>query len=62
MRQTVTITTPDHPEPRQFHLAPAKAERFAARIVAEGGTATIGDFEPSAELAAMLRRIGAGPS
>jgi hypothetical protein len=53
-RRTVTITTIDCAEARDFHLSPEKAERFAARIRAEGGTAIIGPFRPSRELVDMI--------
>lgn len=58
MRLTVTITTTEHPEPRDFHLSPERAERFAAKVRSEGGTAAIGPFNPSAELLANLQRAG----
>ena len=53
-RKTVTITTADCPELRDFHLDESRADRFAARIRAEGGTAVVGPFKMSAELRTML--------
>jgi hypothetical protein len=38
MRKTVTITTPDNPKPRKFHLEEAKAKMFADKVTADGGT------------------------
>lgn len=57
-RKTVTITTPDCQTPRQFHLEDEKAQRFAADIVAKGGTAEIGPLALGAELSNILRRAG----
>lgn len=60
-RVTVSITTLDYPAVRQFHLSPEKAERFAARVRAEGGSAQISNaFEPSSELASMLKSVEHG--
>lgn len=57
-RVTVTITTKAFPETRHFHLSPEKAARFADKIRADGGTASIGPFQPSPELSANLARVG----
>lgn len=57
-RKTVTITTADCPERRDFHLDESRADRFAARIRAEGGTAVVGPFKMGAELQAILSKIG----
>jgi hypothetical protein len=58
MRKTVTIVTADCPEPREFHLEETKAERFAAKVRAEGGIAMIGPFKMSDALCSMLRDVG----
>jgi hypothetical protein len=57
MRRTGTATTPDNPEPRQFHLEEAKAKTFAAKVIADGGTAAIGPFEPSRALRASRAMV-----
>lgn len=57
-RKTVTITTLDCPAPRDFHIDEAKAERFAAKVRSEGGTAVIGPLKLSPALAAMLDGAG----
>ena len=62
MRKTVTITTPKHPEIRKFHLEEAKAERFAAHIIAAGGTAEIGPPALDTSTTEMLRRAGVDPA
>jgi hypothetical protein len=59
MRKTVTITTPDNPTPRQFHLGEDKAQAFAAKIIAKGGTAMIGPLQLGPELQAILARAQA---
>jgi hypothetical protein len=60
-RKTVTFTTPDHAEARQYHLEEAKAQKFAAKVIADGGAATIGPFTPGADLRAMLAGVGIDP-
>jgi hypothetical protein len=57
-RKTVTIVTLDCPQPRDFHLEESRAERFAARVRAEGGTADVGPFKVSAEQRAVLSQAG----
>jgi len=57
-RVTVTFTTADYPEPREFHLWQAKAEAFAASVIKAGGTASIGPLKLGSGLAAMLARAG----
>lgn len=61
MRLTVTFTTVDYPAERHFHLEQSKAEAFAAKIQAEGGTATIGPLTLGADLSAMLQNAGVDP-
>jgi hypothetical protein len=60
-RKTVTITSPECPEPRKFHLEEAKAARFAADIIAKGGTAEIGPLDLGSSLSAVLARAGVNP-
>lgn len=60
-RKTVTITTPDSPEPRQFHLSEDRAEQFATKVRAEGGTAIVSSLNLGADLAARLLRSGIEP-
>lgn len=62
IRNTVTITTLDNPEPRQFHIEQAKAERFAAKIRADGGTAIVSTLGIGAALAARLLNSGVNPN
>lgn len=60
-RVTVKITTVDYPAVRDFHLHSSKAEAFAAKVRAEGGTAIIGPLTLSDGLSAMLRGVGIDP-
>lgn len=60
-RVTVYITTPDYAPEREFHLFEDQAERFAAKVRADGGTARIGPFKIGAELFKMLTRVGIDP-
>jgi hypothetical protein len=62
MRKTVTITTKLNPQPAKFHLEAAKAERFAAKIIADGGTAVIGPLNLGSETIAMLEQAGLIPA
>ena len=61
MRKTVKFTTPDHPQERAFHLHADKAERFAAKVIADGGTAKIVPLELGSDLCALLRNAGVDP-
>ncbi len=58
MRVTVKITTSDYPAERVFHLDDARAEAFAAKVRAEGGTARIVPLAINPALAAMLAKAG----
>jgi hypothetical protein len=60
-RKTVTIRMPDEEAPRSFHLHEEKAERFAAKVRAEGGIATIGPLTLGEDLSGMLIRAGVDP-
>jgi hypothetical protein len=62
MRKTVTFTTPTHTTARKFHLEAAKAKRFAAHIIAKGGTAEIGPLDLDNSTIEMLRRAGVNPA
>lgn len=61
-RKTVTIVTIDHPYPRHFHLEESKAERFAAKIRAEGGTASVSTLALDLGLKELLSRVGVNPA
>jgi hypothetical protein len=61
MRQTVTIQMPGETSTRAFHLEAAKAERFAAKVRAEGGKAEIGPLAIGNKTAALLDRFGIEP-
>jgi hypothetical protein len=50
MRKSASITTPDNPEVRQFHLEEAKAKTFAANVIVDSGMVAIRPFEPSRAL------------
>lgn len=56
--RTVVIKMPDDTSPRDFHIAEHKVARFVAKIKAEGGTAKVGPYSPSADLLAMLTKAG----
>jgi hypothetical protein len=57
-RKTVTILMPDETETRAFHLEASKAERFAAKVRADGGKAEIGPLAIGDQTAALLGRLG----
>lgn len=56
-RLTVTIQMPDESSARRFHLESGKAERFAAKVRADGGEAVIGPLAIGAETAELLARL-----
>jgi hypothetical protein len=57
-RETVTILMPGETETRAFHLEAAKAERFAAKVRADGGKAEIGPLAIGDKTAALFGRLG----
>lgn len=61
MRQTVTILMPGETATRAFHLEVTKAERFAAKVRAEGGKAEIGPLAIGDDTASLLGRLGIEP-
>lgn len=56
-RVTVKIIADGIAEERDFHLAPARAERFAARVIKDGGQARIVPFAPSGALLDMIAGV-----
>jgi hypothetical protein len=61
IRKTVTFRMPDEVEPRCFHLHADKADRFAAKVRAEGGVATVGPLDLGDNLRALLSFAGVQP-
>jgi hypothetical protein len=57
-RKTVTILMPGETETRAFHLRADKADEFAAKVRAEGGTATVSMLALSVSLKSALARAG----
>lgn len=62
MRVTVKIKERGDADWRDFHLAEARAQRFADRVVREGGEAKIVPLAMSDNLCSMLRGCGVDPS
>jgi hypothetical protein len=58
MRMTVKIRMPHDTHERDFHLHESKAEDFAQRVRADGGTASVVDFQMAPELRALLQKAG----
>jgi hypothetical protein len=55
-RRTGTIVTSDYRLPRHFNLEEDKARRFATRVRAQGGTATVGALVLGPDLRKVLSR------
>lgn len=62
MRVTVKIRTAGDTADRDFHLDETKASAFAAKVIAEGGTASIVPFAMSPALVTMLHKAGVDPT
>jgi hypothetical protein len=62
MRVTVKIREKGETGWREFHLEQSRAERFAGKVIADGGEATIGPLAMSSELCAMLASVGVAPA
>ena len=58
MRVTVKVKVSGDSVERDFHLDADKAERFAAKVQREGGTAQIVSLQIGADLRALLTRVG----
>jgi hypothetical protein len=57
-RKTVTILLPGETETRAFHLEAAKADKFAAKVRADGGKAEVGPLAIGDQTALLLGRLG----
>lgn len=60
-RKTVMIQMPNETAARAFHLRADKCDQFAAKVRAEGGTATIGELSLGVTLKSALKRAGINP-